>query len=249
MSVNEKMTAIADNIRAKTGGTEKLNLDQMASSVDEVYEAGKKAEYDAFWDEYQLNGARTVYSGCFSGPAWKKTNFKPKYDIRPSDAINMFWNCWVTEDLVELLSNLGVTLDFSNCKTVATAFAYCGLTRVGELDFRNATGGSSVFIGAYKLETIDKIILSEKTHISAWFNTVTTLKNITFEGVIAGNGLNLQWSPNLTYETLRSIINCLQDKSGDTSGTSWVVTVGSTNLAKLTADDLTEINLKGWYFK
>lgn len=33
MSVNEKMTAIADTIRAKTGGTEALTLDGMAEAI------------------------------------------------------------------------------------------------------------------------------------------------------------------------------------------------------------------------
>ena len=51
MSVNEKMAAIADAIRSKTGGTEPLGLDDMAASVGDVYEAGKQAEYDAFWEE------------------------------------------------------------------------------------------------------------------------------------------------------------------------------------------------------
>ena len=32
------------------------------TDLDDVYEAGKKAEYDAFWDEYQDYGNRT---GCF----------------------------------------------------------------------------------------------------------------------------------------------------------------------------------------
>ena len=44
MSVQEKMTDIADAIREKTGGTEPLTLDDMAASVPEVYEAGKTAE-------------------------------------------------------------------------------------------------------------------------------------------------------------------------------------------------------------
>lgn len=36
MSVNEKMTAIADAIRAKTGGMAKLTLDQMATEIDNI---------------------------------------------------------------------------------------------------------------------------------------------------------------------------------------------------------------------
>lgn len=36
MSVNEKMTAIADAIRERTGGTEPLTLDQMAAEIAEI---------------------------------------------------------------------------------------------------------------------------------------------------------------------------------------------------------------------
>lgn len=44
MSVQEKMTAIADAIRDKTGSAGLLTLDDMAASVPEVYEAGRTAE-------------------------------------------------------------------------------------------------------------------------------------------------------------------------------------------------------------
>ena len=44
MGVNEKMTAIADAIREKTGKAESLGLDAMAESVGEVYENGRAAE-------------------------------------------------------------------------------------------------------------------------------------------------------------------------------------------------------------
>ena len=50
MSVFEKMTAIADAIRSKTGGSEPITLDGMASGVNAVYVIGKtdaKAECDS----------------------------------------------------------------------------------------------------------------------------------------------------------------------------------------------------------
>ncbi len=46
MSVNSKMTAIADNIRSKTGGVTPLTLDGMAAGVNDVYEAGKASMID-----------------------------------------------------------------------------------------------------------------------------------------------------------------------------------------------------------
>ena len=32
----------------------------------EGFDAGRQAEYDAFWDTYQLNGTRTEYRSAFS---------------------------------------------------------------------------------------------------------------------------------------------------------------------------------------
>ena len=40
MGIDEKMTAIADAIRSKTGGEDALTLDDMASGINDVYEAG-----------------------------------------------------------------------------------------------------------------------------------------------------------------------------------------------------------------
>ena len=43
-----------------------------------------------------------------------------------------------------------------------------------------------------------------------------------------------------------SIINCLKDYSTDTSGTSHTVTLGTTNLAKLTDEQKAIATEKGW---
>lgn len=44
MALTNKLTAIADAIREKTGGTDALTLDGMATGIAEVYEAGESAE-------------------------------------------------------------------------------------------------------------------------------------------------------------------------------------------------------------
>ena len=53
---------------------------EYADKVGEVYEAGKKAEYDEFWDALQDYGNRTAYGNCFA--RWVSNCFYPKYDIR-----------------------------------------------------------------------------------------------------------------------------------------------------------------------
>ncbi len=115
-TVNEKMTAIADAIRDKTGKTDKLTLDDMATDIEAVYsrgaidgyhsgqqagynegetvgvEIGKKSQYDEFWDALQYSGNRRDYIGVFSGRGWNDENFKPKYDIKPIRANYIFMN-------------------------------------------------------------------------------------------------------------------------------------------------------------
>jgi hypothetical protein len=70
------------------------------------------------------------------------------------------------------------------------------------------------------------------------------LENVTFEGTIGQNGLNFSWSINLSHDSLMSIINCLKDYSG--TGTTKTVTLGATNLAKLTTAEKAVATQKGW---
>ena len=78
MSIAEKLTAIAENEqRVYDAGYMHGNNDGYLLGE----EAGKKSEYDAFWDAFQLDGERTNYSYAFSGSGWHSETFKPKYKI------------------------------------------------------------------------------------------------------------------------------------------------------------------------
>lgn len=56
---------IAHAIRAKTGKDELLSIENMATEQDAVFDAGKKAGTDAFWDVVQDSGNRTSYNSAF----------------------------------------------------------------------------------------------------------------------------------------------------------------------------------------
>lgn len=241
MRVNEKMTAIADAIRGRTGGTEKLTLDDMATEVDAVYDAGKEAERDEFWKLALRSQSYMPYA--FAGCCWKDENFKPKYDIKPNgDASNMFRANGIT-NLKKCLEDAGVTLDLSAVKNANTMFAYCSnLTTLPKLDLSSATSTNTAFNDDYVLETIEEIKFGENTKFSQSFDDCTSLTNMIVTGVIGQNGLNLSYSPKLTHESLMSVINALQTK---TSG-SWSVTLGTTNLAKLTDAEKAIATQKGW---
>lgn len=230
MSIAEKLTKVAEN-------------------VPKVYEAGKKSEYDKFWDSYQKNGSRTDYGQyAFAGYGFDSNNLYPKYDIKPTgNCTGLFYNYIGTRfSLKQRLEECGVVLDTSKLTNFRTAFAYnyC-FTEIPTLDLTSMTSTTGMFIEAQNLETIEKIIVTENTP-AVDFKSCKSLENLTVEGIIGQNGFNVQWSTNLTHDSLMSIINALADKSADTSGTTWVVTLGAENIAKLSDEEKDIIYNKGW---
>ena len=209
-------------------------LTRAKTDYDEVYDAGKQAEYDAFWDNYQKGQYTWSYNGAFAGVKWTRNTFKPKYDMKGFEsAMNMFWSSNIGGDLVALLEELGVTIDFSNAGNVANIFGYSQFTRLGILNFTKATTASAVFSGASKLVTIDKIVVSSSTELTSWFVNCTVLENVIFEGEIAKNGLSFQWSTNLSKASITSVINAL---STTTSGLSVTFSKVSVNKAFETSE-------------
>ena len=77
-TVFEKLTAIADAIRSRTGGDSALSLDDMASGIDEVYEAGE----DTIWDKVLNGGTRTNCEQTFS--RWNCEYIRPPFVWKPN---------------------------------------------------------------------------------------------------------------------------------------------------------------------
>ena len=202
---------IAAKIRKKTGHNRTYTPAEMTSGVKEVYEAGKKSEHGTFWDVCQNYGNRTDYSNAFGGQGWRPDNFKPKYDIRPTNAYMMFRafgfaDDYSYKDLEKHLQDLGVVLDFSNCTNLQYAFQMASMARLGKVDLSKCTSTSNLF--AYStIYEIDEIVFSENTQIDGIFIDCGALVKVKFSGVIASNGLNLQWSKSLDKASITSVVN------------------------------------------
>lgn len=220
-----------------------------AQGLEKGMPAGIQSEYDRFWDDFQQNGERTYYVQAFGGP-WTDKTFRPKYDLTVTgNGFGMFRASLLTGSLKQILADAGVSLTFYRCPNIGSLFqeAY-NITEIGELDFSSITRKdcAAVFSSCTKLKVIEKIVLPVgQTSFSNWFYNCSSLENVTFEGTINASGLNVSWSP-LTHDSLMNIINCLADKSTDTNGTTWAVTLGTTNLAKLTDAEKAIATQKGW---
>ena len=218
MSVKEKMTALADEIRAKTGKEEAMSLDAMAENIGEIYTAGAKTEYDAFWDNYQENGNRRSYNYAFYDRGWTDSTFKPKYDIvcgpNGNTITGVFQGCNIT-NLSEILKKQNISIDFSQYVGVnsITLFYQCRyLEQVPSINIPTTANYGNNFYYCDKLHTIEELPLSKdgtQTFSSTMFYNCVSLKNITITGKI-GNDFDIHWSP-LSKESILSIFAALSD--------------------------------------
>lgn len=239
---------IANTIRKKTGEATTYKPEEMPTGVDEVYDAGKQAEYDRFWDTFQQNGKRGRYEMAFSGEGWTEETFRPKYDIVLSAQYNasMFRSASKLTGLYEATIGRGLKFDTSKATALGQMFTYCErLTRIPPIDYSGGIDTTSMYQGCTSLVTIDKFTIREDTNFyNNTFMNCYELQNLIIEGTIGTNGFNVSWSTKLTHDSLMSIINALQDKTS--VGGTWTVTLGTDNLAKLTDAEKAIATQKGW---
>ena len=178
------MTIAEKIIRAKT-------------DCDEVYEAGKQASYDEFWDNVQKKGSNLHYLYAFAGAGWSDATYNPKYPIKVTSAGNgnhIFY-------YAQRITDTKVPIDLSKATTnLSNMFANSGLV------------------------TIRKIIFGEGITAS-WatqFTGCSKLENITAEGVLP-QSIDIHWSTKLSRNSIESLIGVLSDTvSGKTATFSTV---------------------------
>lgn len=205
MTLKEYLTNIADTLRGLLGIDDTINAQDFPDKITEVYDAGKQAEHDRFWDSYQNCGNRVNYTNAFAGNGWTAEIFKPLYDIVPITTYMMFYQNTINVDLVEYLKELNITLDFSKCVNLQYLFGNAAFTRVGIIDTTSCSNLSYVFASATKLVTIDKLILKSdgsQTVNKDCFSWCGALENVIIEGVIGVNNFNFQWSTKLTKDSI-----------------------------------------------
>ena len=213
----------------------KEKLDIIYENQQKVFEAGKQAEYDRFWDGYQDNGNRTNYDDAFGDKYWTDEIFYPKYDFILTQCSRMFRYSGITT-LASKLKEKGLKFDTSAISGTQAIqmFQDANVKDIPELDLRNATNIGYLF-GNSEVETVEKLILSEKatTGIGTMFGRVKQLRHIIFDGVLAATGMDLKNSTLLDKESIISLINIL---STTTSGLTVTLSLTAVNKAFETSE-------------
>lgn len=215
------------------------------SAYNEGYEAGQQAEYIRQWDEITWNGERKNYSHAFKYMPF--VEFKPPVKIVPEECNCMF------EHAEKLKTVSAEYIDFSQAKAGNNNYVnYANFSACFELEDLSEIvfppgGYAYTFNTCRKLHSIGGCHFNENDPItSTAFYACYELVNLPIYGTIGQNGFSVTHCTKLSHDSLMSIINALKDYSEDTSGTVWKVTLGSTNIKKLTDAEKAIATEKGW---
>lgn len=229
MTIAEKLTLITENSKALSA---------------QGYNQGVKDT----WDEFTNDNTRGAYAQAFAQSKYEY--IRPPYTLQPT-AVDTGNQTFAGAKFLKKVEKQ--FFDFTNKKkgTYASVawywtFANCSaLEEIEDIGLNADYSYTNTFIRCKALHTIAVLRPDSNTRWDNAFNECSALQNLTIDGVIGQNGFNVQWSP-LTHASLMSIINALADKTTDTSGTEWILTIGGTNKAKLTAEELKIAEDKGW---
>jgi hypothetical protein len=179
---------------------------EYASKVDEVYEKGKQAQYDEFWDTIQNNGKRVFYKFAFC--YWMYEYIRPKHKVTTvdGDIQSMFLGASKLKKVEKEYFSFSPTSTRSNNYMFLSCTSLLIIEDIGLFPCQYNYG---TFQNCQSLHTIEAFRVSEDSIFDSTFLNCFSLENLTIEGTIGQKGLNLQYSTKLSKASWISIINAL----------------------------------------
>lgn len=231
MSIDKKLVTIADN-------------------VEKVYGKGYSDSEEEIWKLLTRNGEKEDYPMYFRATNLEGYNIPDGY-FKPTGNIDRIFYDYRGKELPGGLdfSELGTTNPHSTA-AYQMLFTWSKLEHIYDIGFpayprNDAVTYHQTFLQCNYLKKIDILRVEPRTSFNGTFGACYALESLTIEGVIGKNGFSVKDCP-LNHDSLMSIINALEDKTGDESGTSWVITLGATNLEKLTDEEKAIATDRGW---
>ena len=211
-------------------------IEKTTASMKAYLEAGGKCrESDA-----------VSFDGCWQASDWKNvTDCSYMFNncqkltsvpaLNTSNATNMNYMFYYCSKLTSVPE-----MDTSNVTDMRNTFERCeSLTSIPLLDTSKVTNMYSMFYYCSKLKSIPALDVSNATSLDYMFNYCPNLEAIHMHGMKVS--FRIDHSTKFTREALVEILNNLA-----TVTTSPILTIGLTNLAKLTDADKAIATGKGW---
>ena len=184
-------------------------------------------------DTSNVTDMNFMFSGCSSLASIPLINTS-----KVTDMSNMFQKCSSLTTIPQLntQSVTNMSTMFSGCKN---------LTNIPQLDTSKVTDMSYMFENCSFLNSIPKLDATSLTNTSSMFGSSwSSLNNFTDFGGLTNLKVNLNLSPcpKLTHDSLMNVIN----EASDVTASPKTLTLGSTNLNKLTDEEKAIATNKGW---
>ncbi len=135
-------------------------------------------------------------------------------------------------------------LRYMSLATLTNLFSGVGLERIGEIVPERNNPANGCFNNC-RVRVIEEINFNKITNVNGMFSGTIFLVCINRVSNIEISGLSFKDCVLLNHDTLIRILEALYDFSGDLE-TAHMITLGSTNLAKLTDEELAIGQDKGW---
>lgn len=187
-------------------------LIKIDENMQKVFEAGRQAEYDAFWDALQANGTRENYEYAFS--RWEAEYVRPKRKVVPtSRSIYMFSH----NSQLKKVESQYFDLSKGSCGFGLTEGHYRTFENCISLEEVEDIGMKAGYYYAtwqrcHALKKISVVRASEESVFNDPFIRCDALEEIRFEGTIANN-ISFKDSPLLTSDSAWNIAQHLKDFS------------------------------------
>ena len=250
--VTDKINAIV-NIPEKKLGSKIITENGTYKASDDNLDGYSEVEVATSGVDINEYFKPTIQGGdMYGNPGWSKTflKFRSPLIVEGTNAKRLFY-----QQPLEKLPDLLETDKITNAENM---FGVCKLIKtIPNINTSNVTNMSEMFYGCTVLETLPKLNCSNVERINGVVNNCTKLQNIggfenlgqAYKTTTDANyyyyKLALSFSNNLTHDSLMNVINNLYDiKTKGCNPQSLVL--GSTNLAKLTSEEVAIATEKGF---
>ena len=222
------LDAIEESIQRKRGETAPISPSQMPLAIDTIPSS--------------VDGTDVPVGGIYFTKPDNNGNPTECYIIGYSPKAEYEWGTQIGSAYFPYLAKVSFIECLKITSIGANAFYGCSLLSTINLPNSITSIGSSAFNGCSLLSTIN--LPNSITSIGAnAFYGCSLLSTVTIESGFNCNNLNLSASTRYTAETIVSWLEALADRTGQATFT---LTIGATNLAKLTADQKAIATNKNW---
>ena len=249
------LTDIADKFREKLGTTDTISHADYDTKIEEVYDKGEADGRETMRSEI-INPEWTIWNSLCAYNRNSLANCIEYSDTsNGTDFSNMFQNCTSLTTVPQLNTSKGTTFgymfykcsnlttvpwfDTSNADYVYSLYTSCSkLKTVPALDTSKSKRLDQMFSNCTSLTTIPKLAISSDCYeFNNMFRNCSSLVEIGFEGtftVKTNHTTFLTTATKVNQASLHKLIDILSDNSS--LSTTYTIGIGSTNLAKVSAD-------------